>query len=187
MLDKVSSEDSTTIALAKCPCRIAMHNKYEDWCIFLGDIAKSWLKFRQSETRLISLKEAREVLQKAQQKKLISCPYICSSNRLYSICNCDPWDCLGLHLEVMHGIEMGVLPGIYLAYIKDNCRVNDGCAQECKKYCYFKAITPGESQMVVNESRCHGCGLCYENCPYGAVELRKERERILNWYFPYGL
>ncbi len=187
MLDKAALEEGTTIVLAKCLCRIAMHNKYEDWCIMLGDIAKSWLRFRPNETRLISLQEAREVLEKAKEKKLISCPYICTTNSVYAICNCDPWDCLALHLETMHGIETAILPGKYVAYITERCQTNNGCNQSCKKYCYFRAIVGGETEVVVNESRCHGCGLCYENCPFGAVELIKKRERILDWHFPYNI
>lgn len=48
----------------------------------------------------------------------------------------------------------------------------------CAKVCPTDAITRNDraDMVIVNESKCIGCGACVEACPFGAIWLHPERK-----------
>ncbi len=51
--------------------------------------------------------------------------------------------------------------------VTDNCRFCMGKA--CLNSCRFGAITPGDTRMHIDASKCKECGMCASACPYGAI------------------
>lgn len=51
--------------------------------------------------------------------------------------------------------------------VTDNCRFCLGKA--CLSSCKFGAITPGDSKMHIDPSKCKECGLCAKQCPFQAI------------------
>lgn len=50
------------------------------------------------------------------------------------------------------------------------------CAKPtCAEVCPVKVITRNERGVTtVNEEKCIGCGLCVENCPFGAININPD-------------
>ena len=57
-------------------------------------------------------------------------------------------------------------------FVSDICRFCLGKA--CLNACRFGAISPGDSKMKIDSSKCKSCGLCAKSCPYGAI-IHQER------------
>ena len=57
-------------------------------------------------------------------------------------------------------------------FVSDICRFCLGKA--CLNSCKFDAISPGDSKMKIDSTKCRSCGLCAKACPYGAI-IHQER------------
>ncbi len=57
-------------------------------------------------------------------------------------------------------------------FVSDICRFCLGKA--CLNACRFDAISPGDSKMRIDPTKCKSCGLCAKSCPYGAI-IHQER------------
>ena len=57
-------------------------------------------------------------------------------------------------------------------FVSDICRFCLGKA--CLNACRFGAISPGDSKMKIDATKCKSCGLCAKSCPYGAI-IHQER------------
>ena len=51
--------------------------------------------------------------------------------------------------------------------VTDNCRLCLGKA--CLSSCHFGAVTIGEFRSHIDSKKCKECGMCAQNCPYGAI------------------
>lgn len=51
--------------------------------------------------------------------------------------------------------------------VTDICRFCLGKA--CLNACRFGAISPGDTRMKIDPTKCKSCGLCAKSCPYGAI------------------
>ena len=63
--------------------------------------------------------------------------------------------------------ELAKLPATQAYIDPDKCT---SCGV-CKKVCFYRAISEGESSYIVNKADCDGCGLCPQMCPTGAIIL----------------
>jgi [FeFe] hydrogenase (group B1/B3) len=57
-------------------------------------------------------------------------------------------------------------------FVTDICRFCLGKA--CLNSCHFGAISPGDTKMKIDSTKCKSCGLCAKACPYGAI-IHQER------------
>ncbi|KUO51820.1 MAG: hypothetical protein APF76_02715 [Desulfitibacter sp. BRH_c19] len=71
--------------------------------------------------------------------------------------------------------ELAKLPAKYANIDEDKC-TNCGV---CKKVCFYRAISEGDSSYQVNQADCDGCGLCTQWCSIGAIELREASKCFL--------
>jgi hypothetical protein len=51
--------------------------------------------------------------------------------------------------------------------VTDNCRLCLGKA--CLSSCHFGAISVGQFRTHIDSKKCKECGMCAQNCPYGAI------------------
>ena len=57
-------------------------------------------------------------------------------------------------------------------FVSDICRFCLGKA--CLNACRFGAISPGDTKMHIDSTKCKSCGLCAKACPFGAI-IHQER------------
>ena len=57
-------------------------------------------------------------------------------------------------------------------FVTDICRFCLG--KPCLNSCKFGAISPGDTKMRIDPTKCKSCGLCAKACPYGAI-IHQER------------
>ncbi|MCL6478996.1 MAG: 4Fe-4S binding protein [Peptococcaceae bacterium] len=159
-----------TIALAKCPCRIASQNcdKPLDVCLSFDGAAR--FLSERGMARIISPDEALAVLKKAEEAGLV---HTGSNNadRLIFLCNCCPCCCHFLRLLTEHNYSGALAKSSYQAGL--NASECSGCGVCAEERCPVKAITMEGGVARLNTERCIGCGLCVSTCPTGAVRLIK--------------
>ena len=52
-------------------------------------------------------------------------------------------------------------------FVSDICRFCLGKA--CLNACRFNAISPGDTKMRIDSTKCKSCGMCAKSCPFGAI------------------
>ena len=57
-------------------------------------------------------------------------------------------------------------------FVSDICRFCLGKA--CLNTCKFNAISPGDTKMRIDPTKCKSCGMCAKACPFGAI-IHQER------------
>lgn len=88
-------------------------------------------------------------------------------------CCCDDCDC-GIRRPYELGDEDFYVKSRFLATVAkpDKCI---GCGK-CEKVCSFKkSICVVDGKAVVDNVRCHGCGVCVTKCPTGALKMKLVR------------
>jgi NAD-dependent dihydropyrimidine dehydrogenase PreA subunit len=167
------------IAVEHCPCKRLVRDRDPEMpvevCIICDRIAEHNL--RRGAARVISLEEALEIQDKANEAGLVSLP---QSNvaQPRMVCHCQ-WTCCGVltpAFMVGRPINMYIAPSCYRPVVApEKCT---GC-QTCVTVCQFDAIelkrypgTRGQEKFKawVNPEKCMGCGLCVIQCK---AEARK--------------
>ncbi|MFP3897714.1 MAG: 4Fe-4S binding protein [Dehalococcoidia bacterium] len=178
--DKVSTyiDQAEHIAVSICYCRHHGEllgnpcDKPKDVCMTLGPQARYVAE--RGFGRLISKKEAKEVLDRSEEAGLIHC----SSNTggyVSFMCNC-----CACHCGIIRSIKSGVIPmGAVSSFIvvvdEDEC---SGCGL-CVDRCQMEALSLEGDSVVRNAERCIGCGLCVSVCPSGALKLELRKEALV--------
>ena len=169
-------EDAQTIAVVRCPCRLAMQkcdNPLET-CIQFDRGAKYNIK--RGTGRKISKEEALEIVEDAEKRGLVHTV----ENRAALgnvLCNCCT-DCCAIIVPYLKGGEFKKIlaPSRYAARIvPDQCIADEFCVDICPVGA-VKMDEDGQS-AVVTETECIGCGLCVSQCPSGALSLRLVRDK----------
>lgn len=86
-----------------------------------------------------------------------------------SICNCDRSDCMAMRATLIHRMPV-FFRGEYVARVDpDLC---NGCRQ-CMRLCQFGALaySAASKKVVVDSTRCYGCGTCRAGCTKDALIL----------------
>jgi len=120
-------------------------------------------------TRMISKKEAFEILTSCEEKGLIHLSSN-TSDFLEYLCNC-----CGCHCDILKKIKDTGSPvwaatSGYLAVVdEDTC---EGCGI-CEEKCQMQAVELNpEQKAVVRKERCIGCGACAYLCPAEAISMQ---------------
>jgi len=167
--DYIAKSDHIAVGICYCrhhgelmgrPC-----DKPKDVCMAFGPQAKYVAE--RGFARLVSKKEALQVLDRAEKAGLIHC----SSNTgkyVDFICNC--CDC---HCGIIQSIKNAAIPsmGATSSFVM---RVDEaecmGCG-DCVDRCQMDALTMEGDIVVRDAERCIGCGLCISVCPTEALRL----------------
>ncbi|TFG02667.1 MAG: 4Fe-4S dicluster domain-containing protein [Promethearchaeota archaeon] len=168
------------IGLAECICR-----KSKD---ILGDPCKKTdmreicFSFRSAAemyhekglARLISKKEALDILEKVEEAGLVLQPG--NSQRPMCICCC-----CGCCCEVLTNQKKFDEPSRFFAtnfQAEVDSELCIGCGI-CVDRCNMDAITIVDDKSEIEKGRCIGCGACVPTCPQDAISLRKKEETIV--------
>jgi Pyruvate/2-oxoacid:ferredoxin oxidoreductase delta subunit len=136
--------------------------------------------------REVTLEEALEVLDRAEEEGLVHCTYNVQRG-LFFVCNCCSCCCGFLRAVNEHGAPYMLARSNYVAEIDlDDCSECGDCAQG---RCPMDAISNGDEGYRVDRERCIGCGVCAVGCEYDSIRLvpRPEEERqtpprnIVSW------
>jgi Pyruvate/2-oxoacid:ferredoxin oxidoreductase delta subunit len=162
-----------TIALNDCVCR--SHYKRCDHpldvCFLIDELAVK--RVEKQTARCIDIKEAEDVLQKANKRGLVHLTFYKPGNKIYAFCSCCECCCHDLQLLKLYNRADLIARSSYIA-VTDIAACMD-CG-ECIDRCFFSARTWQEEKMNYNPDLCYGCGLCITVCPEEAIELKQQTE-----------
>jgi electron transport complex protein RnfB len=166
--DLVRQQD--TLCLQQCICRkeqgLLGHecDRPQEVCLGFGDFARFYID--NGLGRQISVEEALEVLDRAEESALVLCPT--NSQKIEAICCCCPCCCPTLKYGKLAPRPADFVLAHYEAEIDpDLCT---GCAL-CLDRCQMDAIEEGDDVWEIVDGRCIGCGLCVSECPTDAISL----------------
>ncbi|MFW6113393.1 MAG: ATP-binding protein, partial [Actinomycetota bacterium] len=169
---RAAEEHGRKLALVKCSCRVAFQNcdNPVDACIAVGSAAKYFLK-RNKALRELDTEQALEVLRRNVEAGLV----LTTNNMQYGfdfICSCCTC-CCGILRSMVEWKKMNVLERSN--FLPE--RYEDLCTecQICVEKCQFDAW---DEDLVLQEDKCIGCGVCEVNCPEGAIVMKKVDERV---------
>ncbi|MGV8058005.1 MAG: 4Fe-4S binding protein [Smithellaceae bacterium] len=157
------------IAVANCPCRTIGKNceKPLDVCLCFDGVAR--FLSERGMARLISLEEAREVLQRSEEAGLVHTGSNNANNLLF-LCNCCPCCCHMLMLITKLNKTEALAKSSYRADFNVGSCI--GCGV-CEERCPMGAFSMNEEVANYDMMKCIGCGLCVSKCPTDAIVLVK--------------
>jgi NAD-dependent dihydropyrimidine dehydrogenase PreA subunit len=164
-------EKAEAIAVSTCYCRHHGEligdscDRPKEVCMSFGPQAKYIIE--RGFGRELDKKEAREVLDIAEEAALVHCSSN-TGNYITFICNC--CDC---HCGIIKSIKSGIIPmsanSDYIVQLDEEAC--SGCGT-CEERCQVDAIALGDEDIaVLDENRCIGCGLCITTCPDEALTM----------------
>jgi NAD-dependent dihydropyrimidine dehydrogenase PreA subunit len=171
--EKVSEiiESHTRFAVAECICRKERRmagdgcDKLLEACMSFGAAADFYIE--NGLGREISKKEARQILQKAEEDGLIHCSSNTEDDKPF-ICNCCGCCCKVLTHVTKYGNPQAVTrSNYYAAKDQETCTTCGTCVERCQ----VNAIHTENDYTIIDRDRCIGCGLCVSTCPTGSITM----------------
>ena len=158
------------ISVESCICRKEQGllgnecDKPKEVCIGLGDFARFYID--NGLGRQISVDEALEVLDTAEEAGLVACPT--NSQKIEAICCCCSCCCPILRFAKMMPRPIDSVTSYYEAKLdSEECTSCELCADRCQ----MEAIQETDGAWEIVDGRCIGCGLCVAECPVEAISL----------------
>ena len=165
--------EAKTIALNDCVCR--SHYKRCDHpldvCFLIDELAVK--RIEKKTAWCIDLKEAEDVLQKANKRGLVHLTFYMPGNKIYAFCSCCECCCHDLQLLKLYNRADLIARSSYIAVTDTTACMDCG---DCINRCFFSARTWQEEKMHYDPNLCYGCGLCITACPEEAIELTQQTD-----------
>ena len=157
-----------SVAVTDCICRA--HYKRCDnpieVCLRLNQAADSCVA--HGKGRYVTLEEACEILQKADERGLVHMTVYTPEQQIYAVCSCCSCCCHEFQYIQKYGRRDLVARSEYIVYTDpDACT---GC-KTCLDRCPFRARIEEKNIVKDDPESCYGCGLCITTCPEGAITL----------------
>lgn len=165
-------DNTDYIAVGTCYCRHHAEllgrpcNKPKQVCMGFGPSVKG--NADRGFGRLLSKKEAHEILKRCEREGLV---HITTNTSKYIdlICNC-----CSCHCGMLQSLKNAPTPGMvatssFIASLKEEeC---SGCG-DCVEMCPMDALALDGDVVALKLERCIGCGLCVSACPTAALRLQ---------------
>jgi Pyruvate/2-oxoacid:ferredoxin oxidoreductase delta subunit len=161
--------EARLISVGECGCRrrVKMCDAPIDVCLGLDDKAEAEIK-RGSAQRM-SLEKALEVLERSHDAGLVHIAYTFTDDeKPRYVCSCCSCCCHSMSGLVRFGIPEAVVASKYVAAHHAETCINCGT---CVERCQFNARRMEDAEMVFNNARCFGCGVCTSTCPTDSISL----------------
>ena len=168
------------IAISTCYCRHAavlrgadIHGMPTDTCMQFGNSAR--FAIERLGARKVTAKEAREVLNRAEEAGLIHMSQNMTDD-IGFICNCDRWHCTPVTQALRTPRPAAVMnSGFEPRFDPDACIACETCISRCPS----EALSMGTNEVPhVNIDRCFGCAVCATGCPSDAVSMVRKSDFI---------
>lgn len=162
------------IVALECPCRASRKEPCLPLgvCLIVGEPFAGFIaEHHPKRARWVSGQEALGILEAEQKRGHVHHAFFkdVMHGRFYAICNCCAC-CCGAMKAHRNGVPM-LAPSGYI------CRVNhERCkhCSQCVKHCQFKALHLDGELLVLDPSKCMGCGVCAAQCPNQSLELVRD-------------
>ena len=169
-------ESASSWGVRECVCR-KQKDLIGEGCSYPRSVCLAFVPraenyFDDSEiTKPISKEEALRLLKESEDAGLVHCTYNVQAGHTY-ICNCCTCCCGVLRgVEVLDKPREFIKTDFIMTVKADLCT---GC-ETCLDRCQFDALSIPEDAVVVDETRCIGCGVCALVCPESALEIIKTK------------
>jgi NAD-dependent dihydropyrimidine dehydrogenase PreA subunit len=178
--------EAAVVAVSDCPCRThaGLLGRACDapvrTCLSFGAAAEALIRADLADP--ISNAEGLEVLAAAKAAGLAQTGDNVQEQLTY-LCNCCGCCCGMMQAIRRAGLHDAIVPSNWVARIDaDQCRgCRDGCVTACPAAAIERCDSQGQGRRaywaVLDEERCLGCGVCIDQCRFGALELAPREER----------
>jgi ferredoxin len=163
---------ASSVAVQDCECRTHYQrcNHPREVCLLLDDIADGLVA--RGEARLVNLREAAEILKKANESGLVHLTLYRPDHRVYALCSCCSCCCHDLQIIEAFGRPELMVRSDYLAATDEEACIDCGA---CVERCAFGARTWKDGRIEYDPAACVGCGLCVTICPADATAMVTRR------------
>ncbi len=161
-------KNSRSFALANCLCR-TKHKRCDnplEVCFYTNDVADK--KVEQGAARSVSLKEAAETLQLANEHGLVHLSIYNPEQHLFALCSCCGCCCHDIEFMKKLGRPDLVAHADYVAVVDTELCTQCG---KCVERCVFGAQNLEFGDVVFHQGKCYGCGLCISSCEFNAIRM----------------
>jgi Pyruvate/2-oxoacid:ferredoxin oxidoreductase delta subunit len=155
-----------SVALQKCECRThyGRCDKPLEVCFLLNEVADKFVE--KGRARRISMSEATDVLQKANESGLVHLSLYMPDHEVFALCSCCSCCCHDIRIVKLYGRKDLLVRSEYVAVTDIASCIHCG---ECVERCAFDARSLSDGEMVYDAAACLGCGLCVTVYPAGAT------------------
>lgn len=173
MIEKAKSFQVTDCACRKVralegnPCDHTL-----EACLFFSNEENAYEE-KYLRGRIISKKEAIEILDRSEKEGLVHCTYNIEKGQFF-ICNCCACACVGIRsVKEFHAPHMLAKSNFVASIDQESCSACGVCADE---RCPMDAIVEDDGNYAVLPERCIGCGVCVSTCPTESIALQRKPE-----------
>ena len=160
--------NARSFALSRCECR----DRYKrcdnpvEVCFLINDVADK--RVEQAKALPVSLEEAAERLQKANEHGLVHMTIYNPDQHVYALCSCCTCCCHEMQLMRLYGRNDLIA---YSDYVSETDMTQCTHCGVCVERCVFNARSLDSGEMTYDPERCYGCGLCATTCPAEAIQM----------------
>lgn len=164
--------------LFSCMCKEVVGLKEEMCCLNFGPMRDLHQEVKYEKMEEIDSGEAKLKLKEWHNKGLFQQVLYAKVPFPVAICNCERKYCLSMKYRLIFGIKNVLLKGHEIAVVNPlKCRCEEF---SCMSRCQFEAmyVDRYSNKMVIDPTKCFGCGLCVNACRYNAITL-DPKEKIM--------
>ena len=127
-----------------------------------------------SDLEVLTKEQALANFRKYEEEGLCHTVWTFVTPFIAGICNCDRSDCGAMKATFAYNFPM-LFRAEYVA--ESNPDLCVGC-RECMRVCQFGAMgySAANKKIMIDQSRCYGCGICRSSCSNNAIELRARQD-----------
>jgi Fe-S-cluster-containing hydrogenase component 2 len=119
----------------------------------------------------VTADEAKKYLDDMQTRGLVAITDNWARQEHTIICSCCECCCSQVRGRTRWENPHAMAPSNYVPEADENCILCGTCVDRC----FFQAICldAAENRVIVDSTKCMGCGVCTLTCPEGALKLRR--------------